>query len=74
MIARHKAAIKRAVDVLERDPPHRHVDIGSVTVACALGYLDLRFADDRWRDGHPSLTAWHEAFAQNKGLVETAPP
>lgn len=72
-IARYKAAISRAVDVLENDPPHKHVDIGSITVACALGYLDFRFAADPWRSGHPKLTAWYEAFAQNKGIAETAP-
>jgi glutathione S-transferase len=72
-IDRYKAAIRRAVDTLEADPPHKHVDIGSVTVTCALGYLDFRFASDPWRDGHPKLAAWYEAFAQNKGLAETAP-
>src|ERR1700722_5677603 len=54
-IERYKAAISRSVDVLEADPPHRHVDIGSITVACALGYLDFRFASDAWRSGHPKL-------------------
>lgn len=72
-IARYKAAMSRAVDALEADPPHKHVDIGSVTVACALGYLDFRFGSDPWRAGHPKLAAWYEAFAQNKGLAETAP-
>jgi len=72
-IARFKAAIKRAVGVLESDPPHRHVDIGSVTVACALGYLDFRFASDSWRSDHPKLASWYKAFMTNKGLAETAP-
>jgi len=72
-IARFKAAISRAIDGLEADPPHRHVDIGSVTIACALGYLDFRFADDDWRTGHRKLTAWYAAFVRNKGLAETAP-
>jgi glutathione S-transferase len=72
-IARYKAAISRAVDTLEADPPHKHIDIGSVTVACALGYLDFRFASDAWRTAHPKLAAWYEGFAQNKGLAETVP-
>jgi glutathione S-transferase len=72
-IERYKAAISRSVTVLENDPPHKHIDIGSITVACALGYLDFRFAADPWRTGHPKLTAWYEAFVQNKGLAETAP-
>jgi glutathione S-transferase len=72
-IARYKAAISRTVDMLEADPPHKHIDIGSITVACALGYLDFRFASDAWRTGHPGLAAWHEGFARNKGLPETVP-
>jgi glutathione S-transferase len=72
-IARFKVTMSRAVDTLEADPPPRHIDIGSITVACALGYLDFRFESDPWRRGHPKLTAWYEAFARNKGLAETAP-
>jgi len=72
-IARQKAAVDRTLDALEEDPPHRHVDIGSITVACALGYLDFRFAAQPWREGHPKLAAWYEAFAQNPGIARTVP-
>lgn len=72
-IARFRAAIRRTVAALEADPPHRHIDIGSVSVACALGYLDFRFAADPWRPDSPKLATWHEAFAQNRGIAETAP-
>jgi glutathione S-transferase len=73
LIERYRAAISRTVDALEADPPSKHVDIGSITVACALGYLDFRFRSDPWRPAHPKLTAWFEAFAQNRGLAETVP-
>ena len=72
-IARYKTVMARAVDTLEADPPHKAVDIGSITVACALGYLDFRFAADPWRPKHAKLSAWYEAFMHNKGLAETAP-
>jgi glutathione S-transferase len=72
-IARFKAAIVRTLDELETDPPHRLVDIGSIAVACALGYLDLRYASDPWRPAHPKLAAWYEAFASNPGIAETVP-
>ncbi|MBS0643183.1 MAG: glutathione S-transferase N-terminal domain-containing protein [Acetobacteraceae bacterium] len=74
MIARYKALMARTVDTLEADPPHRSVDIGSITVACALGYLDFRYAADAWRNGHPKLAAWYDSFSRNKGILETAPP
>ena len=73
-IARYKAAMFRSVDTLEADPPHRHVDIGSIAVACALGYLDFRYANNPWRPGHPKLTAWFEEFSKNPGIARTAPP
>jgi glutathione S-transferase len=72
-IARFRTVMHRTLDVLEADPPHKHVDIGSITVACALGYMDFRFPGDAWRDGHPRLAGWFEAFAQNTGLKETVP-
>jgi len=72
-IARFKAAMHRTVDALESDPPHKLVDIGSIAVACALGYLDFRFGPEPWRPGHPNLTAWYEAFAENPGIAQTIP-
>lgn len=70
---RQRAAIARTLDALEQDPPHQHVDIGSIAVACALGYLDFRFAQEPWRPTHPHLAAWFEEFARNPGIAETAP-
>lgn len=40
--------------------PARH-HIGHIALACALGYLDLRF-EGRWRETHPKLVAWLEDF------------
>jgi glutathione S-transferase len=74
VIARQKAAIGRALDTLEREVPPRLLDIGSISVACALGYLDLRFAADDWRAGRPLLTAWFAAISQEPALARTAPP
>jgi glutathione S-transferase len=36
--------------------------IGEITLACALGYMDFRFAGS-WRAGHPQLVAWLDHFA-----------
>jgi glutathione S-transferase len=72
-IARQKAAVDRTLDALEADPPHRMLDIGSIAVACALGYLDFRFAAEQWRPMHPKLAAWFEAFGENPGIAATAP-
>jgi glutathione S-transferase len=50
--------------MLEADPPGLGVPphVGEIAVACALGYLDLRFGG-RWRAAHPTLVAWLDRFA-----------
>jgi len=50
------------------------VTIGHVTVGCALGYLDLRFADDQWRKDRPKLAVWYESFAKRPSMASSAPP
>ena len=70
---RQRAAVDRSLAMLEAEPPQTHVDIGSITVACALGYLDFRFAAEPWRAGRPRLAAWHEAFSTEPGLARTEP-
>lgn len=72
-MARQQAAVARCLDLLEKEPPHRALDIGSIAVACALGYLDFRFSAEPWRDGHPKLAAWYDEFARNRAIADTAP-
>jgi glutathione S-transferase len=72
-IARQKAAVERTLDMLEAAPPGRHLDIGTISIACALGYLDFRFPHEPWRDRHPRLAAWLGAIAGVKGLAQTRP-
>ena len=74
VIARQKDAIARALDLLESGPPATHIDIGSITVACALGYLDLRHAALRWREARPRLARWHAELSATPEMTETAPP
>jgi len=74
LVERQSAAMTRALDVLEHDVPHKTLDIGSITVACALGYLDFRFAAEPWRAGRPNLAAWYDAMMLNPCLANTAPP
>ncbi len=45
--------------------------MGQISVACALGYLDLRHSDRGWRDQHTTLAAWFDQFAQRDSMVAT---
>jgi glutathione S-transferase len=49
------------------------VSIGAIAVACALGYLDFRFADIAWRDSHPKLATWYGKFAERPSMKATEP-
>jgi len=49
------------------------VDIGTITLGCALGYLDFRFADLGWRKSCPKLATWYERFAARPSMQATVP-
>jgi glutathione S-transferase len=48
-------------------------DIGHIAIGCALSYLDFRFADQDWRNGHPGLARWHAGFAARPAVEATRP-
>jgi glutathione S-transferase len=62
-----------AVEVAARAFGDR-VDLGTIAVGCALGYLDFRYASLRWRDGRPAAAAWFETFGARPSMVATRPP
>ncbi|MGI9334601.1 MAG: glutathione S-transferase family protein, partial [Gammaproteobacteria bacterium] len=49
------------------------LSIGTITIGCALGYLDFRYGDDPWRNTHPRLAAWFKKFERRRSMKETAP-
>ncbi len=54
--------IGRALAALEAAPPSERIDVAAITLAAALGYLDLRFGGS-WRAERPRLVAWLDAFS-----------
>ena len=46
-------------------------DIGPLTVACALGYLDFRFPTLGWRERHQSVAAWCKEVSARPSLQAT---
>lgn len=48
-------------------------DIGTITMACALGYLDFRFPDLDWRGARPVAAAWFERFDARPAMAATRP-
>lgn len=52
----------------------RHVDLGDIASACALGYLDFRLPAIDWRAGSPALSIWYAGISTRPSLARTAPP
>lgn len=70
------AKIARALDALETlwiSHLNGAVDMGQISVGCALSYLDFRHGLREWRAGHPRLAAWHERFAGRDSMRATVP-
>ena len=62
-LAHQRGKITRALAAFEAAPPDpQHTDLVSITLACALGYLDWRKPLD-WRPQHPALVAWFDRFS-----------
>jgi glutathione S-transferase len=70
-----QAKVKNALAVLEKDAGSLGdlVTIGEITIGCALGYLDFRYANEPWRPGHPKLEAWYAKVSKMAPLAETVP-
>lgn len=56
--------IRRGFAALEAAPPALDgtPNVGQIALACLLGHRDLRFKG-AWREGHPKLVTWLDAFA-----------
>jgi glutathione S-transferase len=50
------------------------LDMGQISVACALAYLDFRHAVRGWREGNDVLAAWYEEFKDRDSMRASAPP
>ncbi|KQZ86926.1 MULTISPECIES: glutathione S-transferase [unclassified Pseudomonas] len=68
--------IRRALALLEKDAIAEltsHFDVAAISVACALGYVDLRHPDLDWRTANPQLAAWYFEVSQRPSMIATMP-
>ena len=68
--------IRRALALLEADAIAEltsHFDVAAISVACALGYLDLRHPDLEWRNENPKLAEWYFEVSQRPSMIATMP-
>jgi glutathione S-transferase len=72
---RQKKKIDQGLAALEKEAPGfgDRVDIGTLTTAIMLDYVDFRLAHEPWREAHPALAQWHKAFSARPSLKATMP-
>ncbi|MBW7876405.1 MAG: glutathione S-transferase N-terminal domain-containing protein [Candidatus Cloacimonetes bacterium] len=78
-IQRHKQNILNTIHWLEGLPdnsclcpaPDEEINLGSLSLACALLYLDFRHNDLHWRESAPGLHKWLTHISNRQSLKET---
>lgn len=75
LIERHSAAVDRVLAALDADPTTNgeQFDIGTIAVACALGWVDFRLPDRPWRTRHKKLSNWFDRVTKRKSFDLTKP-
>tara|TARA_R110000868_G_scaffold10138_5_gene49520 strand:- start:6727 stop:7314 length:588 start_codon:yes stop_codon:yes gene_type:complete len=75
-LGRRERGILRAIDELEANLAAGcpTLSLGGLTIALALDYLDFRFPESGWRDGHPALIDLYGCWAGRESFKATAPP
>jgi len=61
-------ALERLVDGLQK------MNLGSIAIACTLGYLDCPLPLGNWHDGRPNSSAWFAEFSKRQSMIATKPP
>ncbi len=64
------AALEMEVEAGELGGP---LTIGHLTVGCALGYLDFRYASEDWRARQRRLAVWFDEFSKRRSMQLTVP-
>lgn len=71
---RWSEAVRRAVAALENLPTLAGgPDLGDLTIAVGLSYLDFRMPQTSWRNSAPRLAEWFEVLSARESLRKTAP-
>ena len=73
MLDRQRDKIHRTLDRIASIPLRPEPDIATLTLGCALGYLDFRMPEVPWRERRPALAQWYGAFSTRKSMHATLP-
>jgi len=66
---RLRRAVGRTLPRIAVEP--ERFDLGDISTACALAYLDFRLPEIPWRGEHPPLAAWLDRVNQRHSMIAT---
>lgn len=78
-MARNQAAIQRGMLKMDADLGDQpfcmgtHISLADIAVGSALGYLDFRFGELKWREYCPNLGRLFDKLMQRPSFADTAP-
>jgi len=73
-LAEYERSMRQILDALESSTVGLEgLNLGVISIGCALGYLDFRYPDAPWRPARPSLAAWYEGFSVRPSMIQTRP-
>jgi glutathione S-transferase len=74
LIERWRASVARAIQALDTDLTLSFApDLGDLTIAVALSYVDFRMRELEWHAKAPRLSAWYERMSARTSMIATAP-
>ncbi len=74
-LKRQRGKIERAIAALDSEAGAmaETVDLSTIAVGAALGYVQFRLVDLDWRSGHGPLADWFDRFSRRPSMASTAP-
>jgi glutathione S-transferase len=79
-LTRHLAKVDRGLQALSEELGERiwcngeGYSLADIAVGVCLGYIDLRFPQNPWREQYPNLVRLAEKLAQRPAFADTIPP
>lgn len=75
---RMRGTVARSLDALEQDATQFDADqpdVAQITTACGLGWIEFRLGvlGIDFRDGHPVLSEWFDAFSKRQSMRDSIP-
>jgi glutathione S-transferase len=78
-IARQEQSVFRGLEAMAEELGEKKwctgdlMNLADIATGCALGYLDFRFPEIKWREAHPNLAKLADRLNEMQPFVDTAP-